>query len=82
MGVLIQGVDFGMTCTLGIISLMAVAIGSGRGYGLTPSAVPYNGWLDVSFVYRPELRQLISGLRKPELYIQVGFQTCIGFCRS
>ena len=42
--------------------LMAVAIGSGRGYGLTPSAVPYNGWLDVSLVYRPELRQLISGL--------------------
>lgn len=42
--------------------LMAVAIGSARGYGLTPSAVPYNGWLDVSLVYRPELRQLISGL--------------------
>ena len=42
--------------------LMAVAIGSGRGYGLTPSAVPYNGWLDVSLIYRPELRQLIQGL--------------------
>ena len=42
--------------------IMAVAIGSGRGYGLTPSAVPYNGWLDVSVIYRPELRQLISGL--------------------
>ena len=42
--------------------LMAVAIGSGRGYGLTPSAVPYNGWLDVSLVYRPQLRELISGL--------------------
>lgn len=42
--------------------LMAVAIGSARGYGLTPSAVPYNGWLDVSLVYRPELWQLISGL--------------------
>ncbi|WP_300725480.1 diacylglycerol kinase family protein [uncultured Bacteroides sp.] len=42
--------------------LMAVAIGSCRGYGLTPSAVPYNGWLDVSLIYRPELRQLISGL--------------------
>lgn len=42
--------------------LMAVAIGSGRGYGLTPSAVPYNGWLDVSLIYRPEFRQLISGL--------------------
>lgn len=42
--------------------LMAVAVGSARGYGLTPSAVPYNGWLDVSLVYRPELRQLVSGL--------------------
>ena len=42
--------------------LMAVAIGSARGYGLTPSAVPYNGWLDVSLIYRPELRQLVSGL--------------------
>jgi len=29
---------------------------------LTPSAVPYNGWLDVSVVYRPELLQLVKGL--------------------
>lgn len=43
-------------------NLIAVAIGSCRGYGLTPSAVPYNGWLDVSLIYRPELKQLISGL--------------------
>lgn len=42
--------------------IMAVGVGSARGYGLTPSAVPYNGWLDVSVIYRPELRQLISGL--------------------
>lgn len=42
--------------------IMAVAIGSGKGYGLTPSAVPYNSWLDVSIIYRPELPQLISGL--------------------
>lgn len=42
--------------------IMAVAVGSAYGYGLTPSAVPYNGWLDVSIVYRPELRELISGL--------------------
>ena len=41
---------------------IAVAIGSARGYGLTPSAVPYNGWLDVSVIYRPELKQLVSGL--------------------
>lgn len=42
--------------------IMAVCIGSCRGYGLTPSAVPYNGWLDVSVIYRPQLRELISGL--------------------
>lgn len=42
--------------------LMTVCVGNSRGYGLTPSAVPYNGWLDVSIVYRPELRQMISGL--------------------
>lgn len=43
-------------------NIMTVCIGSARGYGLTPSAVPYNGWLDVSVVYRPELFQLMSGL--------------------
>ena len=42
--------------------IMTVCIGSARGYGLTPSAVPYNGWLDVSVVYRPQLLQLLSGL--------------------
>ena len=43
-------------------TVMTVCIGSARGYGLTPSAVPYNGWLDVSVVHRPELLQLIKGL--------------------
>jgi len=42
--------------------VMTVCIGSARGYGLTPNAVPYNGWLDVSVIYRPELIQLFSGL--------------------
>lgn len=42
--------------------VMTVCVGSARGYGLTPSAVPYNGWLDVSVVYRPELLQLFKGL--------------------
>ena len=41
---------------------MTVCIGSARGYGLTPNAVPYNGWLDVSVIYRPELLQLLKGL--------------------
>lgn len=43
-------------------NVMTVCIGSARGYGLTPSAVPYNGWLDVSVIYRPELLQMLSGL--------------------
>jgi diacylglycerol kinase family enzyme len=42
--------------------VMTVCIGSARGYGLTPSAVPYNGWLDVSVIYRPGLFQLVKGL--------------------
>lgn len=41
--------------------VMAVCIGSARGYGQTPNAVPYNGMLDVSVVYHPELTQLIEG---------------------
>ena len=42
--------------------IMTVCIGSAWGYGQAPSAVPYNGWLDVSVIYRPELHQLWSGL--------------------
>ncbi|MGL5959026.1 MAG: diacylglycerol/lipid kinase family protein [Phocaeicola sp.] len=42
--------------------IMTVCIGSSRGYGLTPSAVPYNGWLDVSVVQRPDLKELLVGL--------------------
>ncbi|MCD8165984.1 MAG: YegS/Rv2252/BmrU family lipid kinase [Bacteroides sp.] len=42
--------------------IMTVCVGSANGYGQTPSAVPYNGWLDVSVIYRPRLPQLLSGL--------------------
>lgn len=42
--------------------IMTVCVGSARGYGQTPSAVPYNGWLDVSVIYRPESGQLMLGL--------------------
>ena len=42
--------------------IMTVCIGSAWGYGQAPSAVPYNGWLDVSVIHRPELLQLWSGL--------------------
>ncbi len=41
--------------------VMTVCIGSARGYGQTPNAVPYNGMLDVSVVYHPEVTQLIEG---------------------
>lgn len=42
--------------------VMTVCIGSARGYGQTPNAVPYNGRLDVSVVYHPEVVQLFAGL--------------------
>ena len=42
--------------------VMTVCIGNARGYGQTPSAVPYNGMLDVTIVYDPQLMQLFSGL--------------------
>ena len=41
--------------------VMTVCIGSARGYGQTPNAVPYNGLLDVSVVYHPEVMQLFEG---------------------
>ncbi len=42
--------------------VMTVCVGNARGYGLTPSAVPYNGHLDVSMVSRPELTKLANGI--------------------
>ncbi len=42
--------------------VMTVCVGSARGYGLTPNAVPYNGWLDVSVIYQPEFWQGFMGL--------------------
>mgnify|MGYP002626433016 FL=1 len=42
--------------------VMTVCIGNAPGYGQTPNAVPYNGMLDVSVVYHPEVVQLIEGL--------------------
>lgn len=41
--------------------VMNVCISSGPGYGQTPNAVPYNGLLDVSVVYHPEIVQLLNG---------------------
>ena len=41
--------------------IMTVCIGNASGYGQTPNAVPYNGLLDVSVVYHPEMTQLFEG---------------------
>lgn len=41
---------------------MTLCIGSAHGYGQTPSAVPYNGLLDMSLVSRPQITQLFHGL--------------------
>ena len=43
-------------------SVMTVCIGSARGYGQTPSGVPYNGLLDVSVVSHPEMSQMVEAL--------------------
>ncbi len=42
--------------------VMTMCVGSGPGYGQTPSAVPYNGMLDVSLVYHAEVMQVFAGL--------------------
>ncbi len=41
--------------------IMTVCVGNAEGYGQTPNAVPYNGLLDVSVVYHPEVMQLVEG---------------------
>lgn len=42
-------------------NVMTVCVGNAHGYGQTPNAVPYNGLLDVSVVYHPEMTQLFEG---------------------
>lgn len=42
--------------------VMTVCVGNASGYGQTPNAVPYNGLLDVSLVYHPEMTQLFEGI--------------------
>lgn len=41
---------------------MTICVGNCSGYGLTPNAVPYNGYLDVSVVYTPKMTQLFEGI--------------------
>ena len=45
-----------------IRKVMTVCVGNASGYGQTPNAVPYNGLLDVSVVYHPEMTQLMEGI--------------------
>ena len=40
---------------------MSVCIGNCHGYGQTPNSVPYNGFLDISLITRPEWWQLFEG---------------------
>ena len=42
--------------------VMTVCIGNATGYGQTPNAVPYNGLLDVSVVYHPQMTQFFEGI--------------------
>lgn len=41
---------------------MMLCIGNSSGYGMTPSAVPYNGWLDVSAIRMSPFFGIIEGL--------------------
>ena len=41
---------------------MMLCIGNSVGYGFTPSAVPYNGWLDVSAIRMPKFFGLLEGM--------------------
>ena len=41
---------------------MSICIGSAHGYGQTPSAVPYNGMLDIILVSKPPLLHIFHGL--------------------
>ncbi len=43
-------------------NVMTLCIGNAMGYGQTPSAVPYNGQLDVSVVYHPAFMQVLEGI--------------------
>lgn len=42
--------------------VMTVCVGNALGYGQTPNGVPYNGLLDVSIVYHPQMTQLFEGI--------------------
>lgn len=41
---------------------MMLCVGNARGYGMTPSAVPYNGLLDVSAIRMPKFMGMLRGM--------------------
>ena len=43
-------------------TFMMLCIGNSTGYGMTPSAVPYNGWLDVSAMKMSPFFGVVKGL--------------------
>lgn len=53
---------FRLNCQTVDKKLMMLFIGNSRGYGMTPSAVPYNGWLDVSAIRMPKFMGILEGL--------------------
>ncbi|MBO7193501.1 MAG: lipid kinase [Bacteroidaceae bacterium] len=42
---------------------MMLCIGNSTGYGMTPSAVPYNGWMDVSAIRMSPFLGVLKGLQ-------------------
>ena len=42
---------------------MLLCVGNSTGYGMTPSAVPYNGWLDVSAIKMSPFFGVLKGLQ-------------------
>ena len=53
---------FRLNCQTVDKTLMMLFVGNSRGYGMTPSAVPYNGWLDVSAIRMPKFLGILEGL--------------------
>ena len=52
---------FALNCQKIDRKFMMLAVGNSRGYGMTPSAVPYNGWLDVSAIRMPKFLGILEG---------------------
>lgn len=51
-----------LNCQVVDKKFMMLCVGNSRGYGMTPSAVPYNGWLDVSAIKMPPFMGTVKGL--------------------